>query len=30
MKSRLDLLYGLGGLFVLGLGTRAVQVGARA
>jgi hypothetical protein len=30
MKSRLYLLYGLGGLFVMGLGIRAVQVGARA
>jgi hypothetical protein len=30
MRSRLYLLYGLGGLFVMGLGLRAVQVGARA
>ena len=30
MKARLYLLYGLGGLFVMGLGIRAMQVGARA
>jgi hypothetical protein len=30
MRSRLYLLYGLGGLFVMGLGIRAVQVGAKA
>ena len=30
MRTRLYLLYGLGGLFVMGLGIRAVQVGARA
>ena len=27
MKHRLYLLYGLGGLFVMGLGIRALQVG---
>ncbi len=30
MKSRLYLLYGLGGLFLMGLGIRAMQVGAKA
>lgn len=30
MRARLYLLYGLGGLFVMGLGIRAVLVGARS
>ena len=30
MAHRLYLLYGLGGLFVMGLGIRAILVGARA
>lgn len=29
LRHRLYLLYGFGGLFVMGLGIRAVQVGAR-
>ena len=29
MRARLYLLYGLGGLFVMGLGIRAMQVGAK-
>jgi hypothetical protein len=30
MRHRLYLLYGLGGLFIMGLGIRAMLVGARA